>query len=91
MCVCCPPAFLLPFHHVTSIPAAFAPGVHLLALRPPALEQPHWPPSGLSSSPSPLSPAYPVAFPTHTWLPEKIFSFKKSLLCQGCWHFKGCP
>ena len=24
-------------------------------------------------------------------LPEKIFRFKKSLLCQGCWHFKGCP
>lgn len=30
MCVCCPPAFLLPFHHGTSIPAVSAPGVSLL-------------------------------------------------------------
>lgn len=55
MCVCCPPAFLLPFHHVTSIPAALAPGVHLLALRPPALEQPPLAPVRLSSSESPFS------------------------------------
>ena len=86
MCVCCPPAFLLPFHHGTSIPAVSAPGVGLLLWNSPT--GPHQ-----DSAPLQVPFLQLILWPSpHTHgLPEKIFRFKKSLLCQGCWHFKGCP